>query len=467
MSRPPTRPQDPDARTTWDDDASLAGPARTVADDALRAVRDGGPARTARRVADHVDALGARFGGPAAPPFVVDPVPRVIAADAWTGLERGLLQRVRALDAFVADAHGPRHAVAEGIVPATLAEASGFLEPDLVGVPPTAAPRIGVAGLDVVRDHDGVFRVLEDNCRTPSGLAYAVAAREAVAAVLGCPDAVRPFADAVGPALRTALLAARPAGDGAVVLLSDGAGNSARWEHETLARLMGVRLVGPDDLRRRGTRIELRDTGEAVGALYRRTDEERLRVASGAPTVLGELLLPALRAGTVGLLNAFGTGVADDKAVLPHVPDLVRFHLGEEPVLPDVPVHDLEDPAVRGATLARAREIVLKPRDGHGGRGVVIGPRADPAELAEAVAAARAAPGAWIAQDLVRLSSHPTVVGDDVLPRHVDLRPFAVADGRGGWTLLPGGLTRVALAQGELVVNSSRGGGGKDTWVLR
>lgn len=464
--RPASRHGPPDA-PTWDDDATLTGEARAAADDAIRVVREAGPAATARRVAGHVAELGARFGGPDAPPFVVDPVPRVIGPDAWAALERGLVQRVRALDAFVADAHGPRTAVAEGVVPGTLAPQSGFLEDDLLGVPPTAAPRIGVAGLDVVRDHDGIFRVLEDNCRTPSGLAYAVAARTAVTGAVGCPDAVRPFADAVGPALRAALLAARPDGTGVGVLVTDGPQNSAWWEHETLARLMEVPLVRIADLRRRGTRIELRATGEPVGALYRRTDEERLRRPSGAPTPLGELLLPALRSGAVGLLNAFGTGVADDKALLPFVPDLIRFFCGEEPTLPDVPVHDLEDPEVREETLGRAAELVLKPRDGHGGRGVVIGPRAPAAELVDAVAAARASPGAWIAQDLVRLSSHPTVVGDELEARHVDLRPFAVADGRGGWSLLPGGLTRVALAAGEMVVNSSRGGGGKDTWVLR
>jgi carboxylate-amine ligase len=167
------------------------------------------------------------------------------------------------------------------------------------------------------------------------------------------------------------------------------------------------------------------------------------------------------------MLNAIGTGVADDNAVHPHLPHHVPIFCGEEPLVPDVPQHDLEDPAVRETALGRAAELVLKPRDGHGGHGVVIGPRADPAELDAAVAAARAAPGGWIAQDLVTLSSHPTVVGDALVPRHVDLRPFAVADGAGGWTLLPGGLTRVALQEGELVVNSSRGGGGKDTWVLR
>jgi carboxylate-amine ligase len=449
----------------WDEAERARGPRRRAIDEALAAVRRRGPAAAAALVADAVARSGARFGGSDAPPFVVDPVPRVLDGEEWAALEAGLVQRVRALDAFVADAHGPREAAAAGVVPPGVAEGSGFLERDLRDLAPTAAPRIGVAGLDVVRDEHGAFRVLEDNCRTPSGIAYAVACRLAVAELLGGAPA-RDLAGAVGPALRGALEATRPHGEGCAVLLTDGPRNGAYWEHRRLTEAMDVPLVTPAELRRRGTTLVLSTSGEAVGAIYRRTDEERLRRRDGTLTALGELLLPAVRAGSVGLLNAFGTGVADDKALYPHVPDLVRFFLGEEPLLEGIAVHDLTDPPTRERTLDRAEELVLKPRDGHGGHGVVIGPLAEADELAAAVAAARADPAGWVAQDVVTLSTLPTVHGDRLEPRHVDLRPFAVADGAGGWRLLPGGLTRVAREAGQMVVNSSRGGGGKDTWVL-
>jgi uncharacterized circularly permuted ATP-grasp superfamily protein len=329
--------------------------------------------------------------------------------------------------------------------------------------------RVAVAGLDVVRDADGGFRVLEDNCRTPSGLAYLLAARAGVTAALGPPPAdVHELDAVVGPALLAAVRATVPEGApaGATVVLSDGPENTAWWEHERLATAMGVPLLTVDELRPRGDHVEIAATGERVSAVYRRTDVPTLR-HRGRPTAHGALLLPALRAGTVGVANGYGAGVADDKALYPYVRQLVRYFCGEEPLVDDVHVYDLTDATTRDEALERPETLVFKPRDGQGGAGVVIGPHASPAELRSAVDTARAAPEAWIAQDAVTLSTHPTVVGDELLPRHVDLRPFALADGAGGWHLVPGGLTRVAFEEGQMVVNSSRGGGAKDTWVRR
>jgi uncharacterized circularly permuted ATP-grasp superfamily protein len=453
----------------WDEAFAADGTVRETHRSALDAVGRRGPRAAADEAAASIAGAGTTFGTDDAP-YVVDPVPRAIAGDDWAVLERGLAQRVRALDAWVADVHGARLAIADGIVPAAVLDGCRFVEDDLAGLGAVAPVRIAVAGLDVVRDTEGRFRVLEDNCRVPSGLAYLLAARDAVTAALGePPDDVVPLADRVGPALLRAVQATTPAsaGEGTCVVLSDGPENTAWWEHAVLARLMGVPLVTPAGLRLRGDRIVLAETGEPVVAVYRRTDVAALRGPDGLPTPHGELLLPAVRAGTVGVANGYGCGAADDKAIYPHVPALIRYFCGEEPLIDDVHVHDLCDEATRERVLATPETLVFKPRDGQGGQGVLVGPRAGAGELRDAVAAARRDPAAWIAQDAVVLSTHPTVVGDELVPRHVDLRPFALADGDGGWRLVPGGLSRVAFEEGQMVVNSSRGGGAKDTWVLR
>ncbi|MGX6448818.1 circularly permuted type 2 ATP-grasp protein [Patulibacter sp. S7RM1-6] len=456
------------ADDAWDEAVARDGTVRPTHRAALAAVDRLGAGPAAERVAAAVAPMGMTFGEDD-DPYVVDPVPRAIAADDWNVLERGLAQRVRALDAWVTDAHGPRRAVADGVVPASVLDGCRFVEADLADLAP-APVRIAVAGLDVVRDADGRFRVLEDNCRVPSGLAYLLAAREAVAKALGgVPDEVADLHERLGADLLTAVRATAPAsvGEGATVVLSDGPENTAWWEHRRLADLMGVPLVTPAELRLRRDRVELAATGERVATVYRRTDVASLRDREGRPTPHGELLLPALRAGTVGVANAYGCGVADDKAVYPYVRDLIRYFCDEEPIVDDVHVHDLCDAGTRDRVLEAPEKLVFKPRDGQGGRGVVVGPRADAAELREAVDAARRDPAAWIAQDAVVLSTHPTVVDGALVPRHVDLRPFALADGGGGWRLVPGGLSRVAFEEGQMVVNSSRGGGAKDTWVLR
>jgi uncharacterized circularly permuted ATP-grasp superfamily protein len=407
---------------------------------------------------------GVTFGDGA--PFRLDPVPRLITATEWADLERGLSQRVRALDAFVADVYGERAAVAAGVVPQRILNGIGFLEPDLAQCPPPPAAWIGIAGLDVVRGADGHFRVLEDNVRTPSGMAYALVARRAVASHLPYDGRWRNIAAELATYVRMIVAASKPEprAPGIAVLLTDGESNSAFYEHRELAALAELRLTRPEDLVCDGDQLALHD-GRRVQVIYRRTNEDRLREDDGRPTPLGERLLPALRAGTVAIVNAFGTGVADDKRVYPYVDELVRFYLGEEPRVRSVPTYDLCEPGVHAEVLERLDELVVKPRDGHGGEGVVIGSTASAADLRRVRAAITAEPADYVAQEIVHLSTHPTVIEGGLAPRHVDMRPFVFYDGRRA-RALPGGLTRVAFEEGQLVVNSSRGGGGKDTWVL-
>ncbi|MGY1747547.1 circularly permuted type 2 ATP-grasp protein [Blastococcus sp. SYSU D00695] len=444
------------------DEALLpAGGEREHAAAALAAVRAYGPAALAADVARGVLGLG-MCNGPAGErrPFLVDPVPRVLPREEWAQVAAGVVQRLRALEAFVADAHGPRESVRAGVVPAGVVDTSRFTAP---GLPP---PRrwIGMAGPDLVRGADGRFVVLEDNVRTPSLLAYALAARDLVAPRLGVRPGPAPVRAVAREAMRAMLADATDVADPVVAVLGDGPRSSVAWEIDRFGEMTGAPVVLPQQLRTRGNALLLPD-GRRVDVLWRRTSEERLTGDDGLSNELGELLLPALRAGTVAVLNAFGTGVADDKRTFCHVEDLVRFFLGEEPLLRSQPAYDLGDPVVRRAALARLPELVLKPRSGSGGWGVLIGPRADLRQLERARAAVLAAPGEWVAQEPVALSTHPTVVDGELAPRHVDYRPYAFCTDA-GTVVLPGGLTRFSREAGQLVVNASQGGGGKDTWVV-
>jgi carboxylate-amine ligase len=449
----------------WDEAFDAGGRPRPLYAELVAWLADRDLSALADAVAEHVAGDGATFGGDRA--FPVYPIPRLLEAGEWSALADGLGQRVRALDAFVADLAGSRRVVDAGVVPERLVATLPFFEPDLADLPDPPAARIAIAGLDVVRDAHGSFRVLEDNVRTPSGMAYLLATRRATKAHVHVDEPQRPIRAALANLLGGVLAAARPdpAEDAAVVVLSDGPANDAHFEHRVLAELAGVPIVQPQDVRVERGRLVLRGSGRPVGVLYRRTDEDRLRDADGALTPIGELLLEPLRGGRLSVLNGFGTGVADDKRIYPYVDAMIAFYLGEEPLLPSVTTYDLEDDAARAEALDRLDELVLKPRDGHGGRGVLIGPSADAAQLREAAETVRADPADWTAQEVVRLSTHPTVIDGRLQPRHVDLRPFIFYDGR-RTAALPGGLTRVALEAGSLVVNSSRNGGGKDTWVL-
>ncbi|MGY1607930.1 circularly permuted type 2 ATP-grasp protein [Geodermatophilus sp. SYSU D00700] len=444
------------------DEALLPGGGdRAHAAAALAAVRAYGPGALAADVARAAADLGLEHG-PAGEshPFTVDPVPRVLERAEWQELAAGLTQRLRALEAFVADAHGPREAVRAGVVPAAVLDTNRHRTP---GLPP---PRrwIGMAGPDLVRGADGRLVVLEDNVRTPTLLAYALAARDLVAPRLGVQPGPAPVREAAVAAVRRMLAAATDVPDPVVAVLGDGPRSAVAWEIDRLGEMAGAPVVLPAQLTLRGEDLLLPD-GRRVDLLWRRTSEERLTGDDGRPNELGELLLRPLRAGTVTVVNAFGTGVADDKRTFPYVEDLVRFFLGEDPRLRSQPAYDLGDPAVCREVLDRLPELVLKPRSGSGGHGVLIGPRADADRLERARAAVLADPGEWIAQEPVALSTHPTVVDGALVPRHVDYRPYAFcADDE--TVVLAGGFTRVSLTEGELVVNASQGGGGKDTWVV-
>lgn len=417
------------------------------------------PAELAARLQALVRERGVGFrsaGG--ATDFVVDPVPRVISAADWEALEAGLIQRVRALNAFVADVYGPRRAVAEGVVPARVIESAECFEPAMCGLRPPGDMWVGIAGLDVVRDEHGELLVLEDNLRTPSGIAYAVEARRAVLELLHPPRQPQSL-DGVPEMLAGTLRAASPGPEEPyAIVLTDGPDNSAAFEHAWLADALGVPLLEPGDLALRGD--VLRHGARTVDVVYRRSDADMV------DTGVGALLTPPARAGTLGIVNAFGTGVADDKLAHAYVEDMVRFFLGEEPLLRSVETFDLGDAGTLERALDVFDELVIKPRVGHGGIGVVICAHAERADVDALREAVRAAPGEYIAQRLVRISLHPTVIDGELQPRHVDLRPFVFMHGGTEAAVMPGALTRVAFKEGALVVNSTQNGGAKDTWVM-
>lgn len=413
------------------------------------------------RVNEVLARRGVRFGGEDGHPFRADPLPRLLDGDEWERLSDGLAQRIRALDAFVADVYDARACVGDGVVPERVLTATPYLEPDLQGEAPRGGAWVSVAGFDIVRDDDGTLLVLEDNLRTPSGIAYAMAVSEAVAEVGGL-EPPRGLEQA-SKALRRCLQSSNPESDAELVLLTDGPVNSAYYEHRRLAEESGLRLVTPDGLRRTGASLSLAD-GRPVRAVYRRTEQDSINV-DGRRTPIADLLLEPWRAGSIGMVNCYGTGVADDKSIYGYVEDMVRYYLDEEPGIGSVPTYDLLDPARLEEALDRLDHLVAKPRDGAGGEDVLIGPAASTEEIESTRSRLREHPEKWIVQDLVSLSTQPTVIDGDVQQRHVDLRPFAFYDGE-QVTVPAGGLTRVALEEGEMVVNSSQDGGAKATWVV-
>ena len=455
------------------EEGAAAGPHATEHDRRLRrSIETVDLGELSAAVEREVTRLGVSFGSADGEhAFRIDPIPRLIDAAQWRELSDGVAQRVRALELFVSDVYGQRRIVREGVVPERALAGAQHYEPLLQGAGERIGSWIAVAGLDVVRDSDGSFKVLEDNLRTPSGIAYAVAAREVLGAHMPPPTGLRVRSlDAAFATLGQALRAAAPESAGEhpmIVLLSDGPCNSAFYEHATIARALRLPLVLAEQLSlRRGRLFASLPGGErAVDVVYRRTDEDRLQDEHGAPTVLARLLLEPLLAGTLGCVNAFGTGVADDKLLHAYVEDMVRFYLGEQPLLRSVPTYDPAEPAMLEMILERIAELVIKPRSGHGGYGVVIGPHAHRDDLQATAAALARSPEAFVAQETVMLSRHPTVTDGRLELRHIDLRPFAICSG-GRVHVLPGGLTRVAFERDALVVNSSQNGGSKDTWVL-
>jgi carboxylate-amine ligase len=404
--------------------------------------------------------------------FPLDLVPRIVTADDWTALRAGLAQRVRALEAFLADVYGDRAAVADGVLPSSLISVGhGWSEHGRLARP--GLPRAAVSGIDLVRDRADRWLVLEDNLRMPSGIGYAMTSRRLVRSVLPelePPAGVVPV-EGLPELLRKTLRAAMPpkAGpDGSIAVLSEGPVDAAFYEHQLLASSMSVPLVRPDQLTvRDGVVYRCAPGGllHRLDVLYRRMDENALHAASGLDgRALGAQLRAAVVNGTVSLANAFGNGIADDKAVYAYLPAMIKYYLGEEPLLGNVPTYHCGDPEQLTQVLDRLGELVLKPVDGHGGIGIVIGPDSDLRTLAEVGRQIRAEPDRWVAQDLIQLSTHPTFHRDRIEPRAVDLRVF-VFNGEHP-EVAPAALTRVAPA-GSMIVNSSRGGGAKDTWILR
>jgi uncharacterized circularly permuted ATP-grasp superfamily protein len=425
--------------------------------DLLWALEEEDLAELAARVGDDVNAAGIKFGsGEDETPFALDPVPRVFTAEEWRLLEQGLAQRVRALNEFLVDAHTERRIERAGRIPPWLLGESAWLEPD-TPAPLPGRPMAGIAGLDIVRGADGELLVLEDNLRNPSGAAYAVLAREIADRHLpGEPPPRRPVEPALAEYLRDVLEAAAPeaCAEPSIALLSDGPENSAWWEHTWLAELLDIPVVTPADLRT-----------ESFDVIYRRTDEGRVRDERGELTWLAEALLEPVRDGRLGLVNGFGTGVGDDKLAHAYAEEMIRFYLGEEPLIRSVPTYDPGDEAVRDEVLERIDELVVKPRFGHGGKGVVVCAHASAEDREGAAQMIRENPRGVVVQETISLSTHPTIVEGRLEPRHIDLRAFVYC-GRAGERVLPGGLTRMALDAGALVVNSSQNGGAKDTWVL-
>jgi uncharacterized circularly permuted ATP-grasp superfamily protein len=405
--------------------------------------------------------------------FPLDIMPRVIEQDAWAVIDAGVQQRVKVLEMFLDDVYDAGRVFDDGVVPRSVVTTSSHFHRVAAGVKSPNGVRIHVAGIDLIRDDNGDFRVLEDNVRVPSGVSYVMTNRRAISAALSeafTGHRIRPVG-AYPRRLLNALRASAPAGvdDPTVVVLTPGVYNSAYFEHALLARTMGIELVEGRDLVCQRGRVMMRTTQglEQVHVIYRRVDDEFLDpVHFRADSMLGcPGLMNAARAGNVTIANAVGNGVADDKLVYTYLPDLIRYYLGEEPVLANVDTWRCGDEPAREEVLDRLHELVLKPVDGSGGKGIVIGPNASAKELDVLRAKILRDPRAWIAQPVVQLSTVPTLFDEGMRPRHVDLRPFAVNDGHKVW-VLPGGLTRVALPEGELIVNSSRGGGSKDTWVM-
>lgn len=406
-------------------------------------------------------------------PFPLDIVPRVLSASEWAKLSKGIVQRVRALEAFLADIYGDGEIVRDKVIPRRLITTCAHFHREAAGLIPPNGVRIHVAGIDVVRDEEGTFRVLEDNLRNPSGVSYVMENRRAMARVF--PDLfkrqrVRAVGDYATHLLRALRRAAAPnVADPTVVVLTPGVYNSAYFEHSLLARQMGVELVEGRDLFCRDNVVYMRTTQgeERVDVIYRRIDDAFLDPLQFNPaSVLGVAgVLNAARAGNVVIANAVGNGVGDDKLVYTYVPDMISYYLDEKPLIANVDTFRCWLDDERDHVLDRLDELVLKPVEGSGGYGILFGPNATREQLEEARKSILEDPRGWIAQPVVQLSTVPTKVGDRLVPRHVDLRPFAVNDGEEVF-VLPGGLTRVALREGSLVVNSSQGGGSKDTWVL-
>lgn len=406
-----------------------------------------------------------------------DVIPRILDAQEWARLEAGLVQRVTAINAFLRDLYSAQDCLRAGILPAELVLTNPNFRPEMLGSRPPRDIWVHIAGVDLVRTGEHDFHVLEDNTRTPSGVSYMLENREMMMRLF--PDlfeayAVRPV-ETYTEMLLESLQACAPeaAGDDpTIVVMTPGPYNSAYYEHSFLADKLGVELVEGRDLFVDDDRVYMRTTQGArrVDVIYRRVDDDFLDPLTFRPdSALGVPgLMQAYQAGTVTLANAVGTGVADDKAIYTYMPEIIRFYTGEDPLLDNVPTWRCREPEALREVLSRLDELVVKEVGGSGGYGMLVGPTASRAEIEAFRARLIAAPEDFIAQPTLALSTAPTLAQADsaeLVARHVDLRPFVLSCPQ-GVRVAPGGLTRVALKPGSLVVNSSQGGGTKDTWVL-
>ncbi|NMZ30434.1 circularly permuted type 2 ATP-grasp protein [Pseudomonas protegens] len=399
-----------------------------------------------------------------------DTIPRIIPAREWRIIEQGCIQRVRALNLFLADLYHQQRIIRAGIIPAEQVLANQQYQLAMQGLDLHGDVYAHVCGVDLVRDGDGRYCVLEDNLRTPSGVSYMLEDRKMMMRLfpeLFAAQRIAPI-DHYPNLLLDTLKSSSPLDNPTVVVLTPGRFNSAFFEHAFLAREMGVELVEGADLFVRDDRVFMRTTAgpQAVDVIYRRLDDAFLDpLAFNPDSLLGVPgLLAAYRSGTVVLANAIGTGVADDKSVYPYVTEMIRFYLDEEPILQNVPTWQCRRPAELSHVLANLAQLVVKETQGSGGYGMLVGPAATAAQIEEFRVRIKARPEAYIAQPTLALSTCPTFVESGIAPRHIDLRPFVLSGGE--TRVVPGGLTRVALREGSLVVNSSQGGGTKDTWVV-
>lgn len=399
-----------------------------------------------------------------------DSVPRIIPAGEWQRIDRGIRQRVKALNAFLYDIYHEQNILRAGLIPAEQVLANEQYQPCMQGINLPNNTYAHITGVDMVRNNDGQYYVLEDNLRTPSGVSYMLENRKMMMRLY--PEMfeqhhiapVERYPSYLLQTLRESSLVDDPC----VVVMTPGRFNSAYFEHSFLAQQMGVELVESADLVVKDGQVLMRTTTglKRVDVIYRRIDDDFLDPLAFNPDSLIGVpgLLSVYRAGGVVLANAIGTGVADDKSIYPYVPEMIRFYLGEDPILNNVPTWQCREPAALSHVLANLEELVVKEVHGAGGYGMLIGPCASREELARFRELLKARPDNYIAQPTLSLSTCPTFVDAGIAPRHIDLRPFVLTGQE--LRLVPGGLTRVALTEGSLVVNSSQGGGTKDTWVM-
>jgi len=403
-----------------------------------------------------------------------DMIPRILTAAEWRRLSRGVEQRVRALNAFLHDLYHRQEIVRAGRLPASFLQDNAAFLTQMVGFTPPGGVYTHIVGIDLVRTGPDEFMVLEDNARTPSGVSYMLENRETMMAMfpeLFSRVAVRPVQDYPDRLARSLAACAPPATRGrpVVAVLTPGIYNSAYFEHAFLADQMGAELVEGSDLRVVDGRVAMRTTCgfQPIDVLYRRVDDDFLDPLSFKPeSMLGVAgIMDVYRAGGITIANAPGTGIADDKAIYSFMPDIVEFYTGEKPLLKNVPTYRCSEPDALAYVLDNLAELVVKEVHGSGGSGMLVGPAASRKELARFARKLRARPENYIAQPTLSLSTVPIFTNSGLAPRHVDLRPFVLVTPN-GVDITPGGLTRVALKQGSLVVNSSQGGGTKDSWVL-